>query len=115
MQQVNENPILGQLVALAAVDVDHPHFAGFVRTGHPHEAACVPGGEVGPAEEASVMTFGNAGEVPGLGTVGKGRAERARVLFGIALDRVGRADPRRAPPDHVVVPSLGKFLFKRQA
>ena len=37
------------------------------------------------------------------------------MLLGIALDGEGRADPGRAPPEHVVVPRAGEFFFQRQS
>ena len=39
MQQVDENPVFSQFVAIASVDVDHSHIHGFIEGGHAHKAA----------------------------------------------------------------------------
>ena len=38
-------------------------------------------------------------------------SERLLMLFGVAIDRVGRPDPVRPPPQHVVVPAEPQFFL----
>src|SRR6056297_3566406 len=86
MQKVDEHPVLGQLVAIAAVDIDHPEFACFAGCRHPHEAAGGPGGEAWPAEKPAIGAFGEAADMGAFAAVGKAGAEGAGMLAGIARD-----------------------------
>ncbi len=114
IEQVDKNPVFGQLVTLAPVNVDDAEFAVLIVARHAQHAATVFRRKIGPAKEPAIMPFGQPCHVAGARPIVKRRAERAGMLFGIALNRIGRTGASGPPPDHIVVPRAGEFLFKWQ-
>jgi len=114
VQHVDKDPVLCQLVAVAAVDIDDAHIGGLAGAGQAKIAACGGDSEVGPAEEAAVIAFCHTGDVAVEGAVGELAAERLLVLLDIALNGEDRADACGAVPCHVVMPCELQFLLWRQ-
>lgn len=110
MRQIYEDPILGEFVVVATIDVYHAKLACFTAAGIPHEPARGAGGKVGPPKETAKVAFGKSADVLRFGPFRKACPERRRVLLHITVYRVRRADPRWAPPKHIFCPSLRQFI-----
>lgn len=74
------------------------------------EATCVFIVEVGPAEKAAIIAFGDAGDMAVKHFVGKAFAERVLMLFLIAGNGVAGPDTGGPVPDHIIVPGFGQQI-----
>ena len=108
MQHVDIDPVLGQLVAVAPVQIDDAHARVDVAGREAEPAAGVFIVEVGPAEKAAVLALGDAGDMAVEHFIAQAGAERDLVLFLVAGNGVAGADGVRPVPEHIVVPGLGE-------
>ena len=58
MQQINEYPVLSQLIAVTPINIDDPHLGRRIGGGEPQETVTLIHFQVWPAKPAAVISFG---------------------------------------------------------
>ena len=95
MEHVDKDPVVGQLIAIAPVDILHPHVRLDLAVGRPpHSPARWFKILVGPDKKATADALGHPAQMPVKHTTSELRAEWFLVLINVAINCLGRAYSR---------------------